>query len=125
MGAHRDIPDQFNRYRTVCWCRSDLCQRSAAGNCVYAVYHQPSLLADVAVVIPEAVAKSHILAAAGDRVRQYRRDFCSEHADELAADVQQMNQIVQVLDVDGNDMVYDRVDPSNIQYWWSNGGLEE
>ena len=31
--------------------------------------------------------------------------FCSEHADELAADVQQMNQIVQVLDVDGNDMV--------------------
>ena len=51
--------------------------------------------------------------------------FCSEHADELAADVQQMNQIVQVLDVDGNDMVYDRVDPSNIQYWWSNGGLEE
>ena len=47
------------------------------------VFHPDRMASRIQMCIrdsPEAVAKSHILAAAGDRVRQYRRDFCSEHA---------------------------------------------
>lgn len=44
--------------------------------------------------------------------------FCSESADELASAVKKMYEFVSVLDTDGNDMIFDRVDAGVIKHWW-------
>ncbi len=45
--------------------------------------------------------------------------FCNESAECLAKDVEYANSVYSVLDEDGKDMVYDRIDPKIIKNWWN------
>ena len=44
--------------------------------------------------------------------------FCSESADDLAADVEKAYTYISVLDENGNDMIYDRFDPKYVRDNW-------
>ncbi|MBE6619427.1 MAG: hypothetical protein E7626_06595 [Ruminococcaceae bacterium] len=45
--------------------------------------------------------------------------FCNESPDALAEDVEYANSVYSVTDENGNDMVYDRIDPEIIKNWWN------
>ncbi|MBQ4516223.1 MAG: hypothetical protein II978_05490 [Clostridia bacterium] len=44
--------------------------------------------------------------------------FCNHSPEKLAEDVAHANNVYSVRDENGNDMVYDRMDPSVITKWW-------
>jgi len=44
--------------------------------------------------------------------------FCNEDAEILQNDCQQAYQLFEVKDVQGNDMIYDRIDVNIIKSWW-------
>ena len=48
-----------------------------------------------------------------------RFSFCNESPEALAADASLANELLQVSDEQGNDMIYDRIDPNVIKTWWS------
>ena len=45
--------------------------------------------------------------------------FCNDSIEKLRDDVMKMNELFQALDENGNDLVYDRVDPEYIVSWWA------
>lgn len=45
--------------------------------------------------------------------------FCNQSAEQLAKDVEQANKVFFVLDENGKDMVYDRINPTVIANWWN------
>lgn len=44
--------------------------------------------------------------------------FCSESAKELSDAVTKMYEMISVMDTEGNDMIFDRVNPNDIKKWW-------
>ena len=44
--------------------------------------------------------------------------FCSESTEEIKEDLDVAYQLFSVVDQDGNDMVYDRIDTSVVPQWW-------
>lgn len=45
--------------------------------------------------------------------------FCSEDPEQLQKDAEKAYSLIRVQDVDGNDMLYDRIDTNVISYWWN------
>lgn len=44
--------------------------------------------------------------------------FCNESAEALANDVKKSHELYSVKDQNGQDMVYDRMDPETVRNWW-------
>ena len=51
--------------------------------------------------------------------------FVNRNPKVLAADVAKANEIIEVLDEDGRDMVHDRVDPAVIREWWNKDACDD
>ncbi len=51
--------------------------------------------------------------------------FCNDSVDKLADDVEKMYQFISVTGENGEDLIYDRVNPQYIRKWWKGEILNE